>query len=53
MNAVVEKIFWDEEALAQYASIGTWRDGDGGLWEQMNHQGIDPDSIVARVRELT
>jgi transketolase len=42
-----------ERGLApKYASIGTWRDGDGGLWEQMTHQGIDPDSIVARVREL-
>jgi len=36
----------------KYASLGTWRDGSGGLWEQIAHQGIDPDAIIAKVREL-
>jgi len=36
----------------KFATLGTWRDGDGGLWEQMTHQGIDSDSILAKAREL-
>ena len=42
-----------ERGLApKFATLGTWRDGDGGLWEQMTHQGIDSDSILAKAREL-
>jgi len=42
-----------ERGLApKLAVLGTWRDGSGGLWEQMAHQGIDPDSIVAKIRAL-
>ncbi|MHC4955470.1 MAG: transketolase C-terminal domain-containing protein [Planctomycetota bacterium] len=36
----------------KYANLGAWRDGGGGLWQQMAHQGIDPNSIVKKVREL-
>ncbi len=36
----------------RYRHIGTRRVGGGGLWEQMAHQGIDPDSIVREIREL-
>jgi len=36
----------------RYAHMGSTRAGNGGLWEHMTHQGIDPDSIVAKVREL-
>ena len=36
----------------KYRHLGTTRIGDGGLWEHMAHQGIDPDSIVAAVRGL-
>jgi transketolase C-terminal domain/subunit len=42
-----------ERGLApRFATLGTWRDGDGGLWEQMTHQGIDSDSIRARAAAL-
>ncbi|MEM8885989.1 MAG: transketolase C-terminal domain-containing protein [Planctomycetota bacterium] len=42
-----------ERGLApKYRTIGTWRDGSGGLWEQMAHQGIDPNSVIAAVRGL-
>jgi len=42
-----------ERGLApKYACLGTWREGGGGLWEQMAHQGIDPDSILAKIRTL-
>ena len=42
-----------ERGLApKYRHIGTTKEGCGGLWEQMAHQGIDPDSIAAAVKEL-
>jgi transketolase C-terminal domain/subunit len=34
----------------RYARLGTHRSGAGGLWEQMTHQGLDPDQIIAKVR---
>lgn len=36
----------------KYAHIGTHLDGCGGLWEQMGHQGLDPEGIIASVRKL-
>lgn len=36
----------------RYAHLGSSRAGDGGLWEQVSHQGLHPDSIIARVRNL-
>jgi len=36
----------------RYAHIGTHRAGSGGLWEQIAHQGLDSDAIVARVKGL-
>jgi len=36
----------------RYDHLGTQRTGSGGLWEQLPHQGLDADSIVARVRDL-
>lgn len=36
----------------KYAHLGTHHEGSGGLWEQFIHQGIDPDGIMAKVKEL-
>ncbi|MBF2021315.1 MAG: transketolase [Hydrococcus sp. C42_A2020_068] len=36
----------------KYAYLGTYREGCGGLWEQFPHQGIDPASIMSKVKEL-
>ena len=36
----------------EYAHLGTWREGCGGLWEQAPHQGIDSEGILAHVRNL-
>ncbi|PZV11993.1 MAG: transketolase [Leptolyngbya sp.] len=36
----------------KYAHLGTHEEGSGGLWEQFIHQGIDPDGIIAKVKEL-
>ena len=37
----------------RYAHLGTTQEGCGGLWEQFPHQGLDPDSIISAVRQLT
>ena len=36
----------------KFAHIGTHEEGCGGLWEQFIHQGIDPDGIMGKVKEL-
>jgi transketolase len=36
----------------KYAHLGTYKEGCGGLWEQYPHQGIDPVSIINKVKEL-
>jgi len=42
-----------ERGLApRYAHIGSHREGCGGLWQQMEHQGLGPDGILAAVEKL-
>jgi transketolase len=36
----------------RYNHIGTNREGSGGLWQQMGHQGLDSAGIEKAVREL-
>ncbi|MDD9968877.1 MAG: hypothetical protein OXR73_21730 [Myxococcales bacterium] len=36
----------------RYRHLGTARAGDGGLWEHIGHQGLDPDSIKRAVEAL-
>jgi transketolase C-terminal domain/subunit len=36
----------------KYAHIGTHEEGCGGLWEQFVYQGIDPEGIMKKVKEL-
>lgn len=36
----------------KYAYLGTHHEGCGGLWEQYPHQGIDPEGIMKKVKEL-
>ncbi|MBD1876449.1 transketolase [Nodosilinea sp. FACHB-131] len=36
----------------KFAFMGTNHEGSGGLWEQFIHQSIDPDGIMAKVKEL-
>ncbi|PHJ56462.1 transketolase [Nostoc linckia z18] len=36
----------------KYAYLGTHQEGCGGLWEQFPHQGIDPVSIINKVKNL-
>ena len=36
----------------RYQHIGTHREGCGGLWQQMGHQGLDPAGIARAVQTL-
>jgi transketolase len=36
----------------KFAHLGTHKEGCGGLWEQYPHQGLDPESIMSKVKEL-
>ena len=36
----------------KFAHAGTHEEGGGGLWEQFYHQGLDPESIMQRVKKL-
>jgi transketolase len=36
----------------KFAHLGTHKEGCGGLWEQYPHQGLDPDSIMNKVKAL-
>jgi transketolase C-terminal domain/subunit len=36
----------------RYAHLGTHLLGAGGLWEHIAHQGLDSDSIIAKVKSL-
>jgi len=36
----------------KYAALGVTKGGKGGLSEHMFHQGIDPDSILAKIKSL-
>ena len=35
-----------------FSHIGTYREGSGGLWQQMGHQGLDSAGIQVAVKEL-
>ncbi len=35
-----------------YDHIGVNKVGNGGLWEHMGYQGLDPESIMAKIKEL-
>jgi transketolase len=36
----------------KFAHLGTHKEGCGGLWEQFPYQGINPEGIMKKVREL-
>jgi transketolase C-terminal domain/subunit len=36
-----------------YGHIGTHLEGSGGLWQQMGHQGLDPEGIRAAISRLS
>ncbi|TRM65112.1 thiamine diphosphate-binding protein [Schizophyllum amplum] len=36
----------------KYGYMGTTREGSGGLWEQIYHQSLDPQSIIVKIKQL-
>jgi len=36
----------------KYDHVGTHREGCGGLWQHMGHQGIDSEQLQTKIREL-
>lgn len=36
----------------RFDHIGTHKEGVGGLWQQMGHQGLDPEGITKAIRRL-
>jgi transketolase C-terminal domain/subunit len=36
----------------RYDHVGTHREGCGGLWQHMGHQGIDSEQLQAKIREM-
>ncbi len=36
----------------RYDHVGTNREGCGGLWQQMGHQGLDSEQLQSKIREL-
>ena len=36
----------------RYDHVGTSKEGLGGLWQQMGHQGLDPEGITQAIRRL-
>lgn len=42
-----------ERGLApKFGHLGIHKEGCGGLWEQFPHQGLDPESIILKVKDL-
>lgn len=37
----------------KYDHIGVHREGNGGQWQQMGHQGLDPSGIAAAIEALS
>jgi hypothetical protein len=36
----------------RYMSMGARKEGSGGLYEQVNEQGLGPDDVVAAIRKV-
>ncbi|KAJ6549473.1 transketolase [Mycena sp. CBHHK59/15] len=43
----------ERQLSPRFGYMGTTREGSGGLWEQIPHQGLDPQSIVLKIKQLT
>jgi len=42
----------ERQLTPKYGYMGTTKEGCGGLWEQIPYQGLDPQSIIKRIKEL-
>ncbi|KAJ8692301.1 hypothetical protein PTI98_009628 [Pleurotus ostreatus] len=42
----------ERQLTPKYKYMGTTKEGCGGLWEQIPHQGLDPESIRREIKKL-
>ncbi|TFK22745.1 transketolase [Coprinopsis marcescibilis] len=42
----------ERQLTPKYGYMGTTKEGCGGLWEQIPHQNLDPQSIISKVKQL-
>ncbi|KAF8071597.1 transketolase [Lyophyllum atratum] len=42
----------ERQLTPKYSYMGSTKEGCGGLWEQIPHQGLDPQSIITRIKRL-
>lgn len=42
----------ERQLTPKYSYMGTTKEGCGGLWEQIFYQGLDPQSIIRRIKQF-
>ena len=48
----VRRLLLERGFAPRYGHVGTHREGPGGLWQQMGHQGLDSEQLQAKIREM-
>ncbi|KDR78732.1 hypothetical protein GALMADRAFT_137743 [Galerina marginata CBS 339.88] len=43
----------ERQLTPKYSYMGTTKEGCGGLWEQIPYQGLDPQSIIVKIKQLS
>jgi transketolase len=43
----------ERQLTPRYGYMGTNKEGCGGMWEQIPHQGLDPQSIILKIKQLS
>jgi len=43
----------ERQLTPKYGYIGATKEGCGGLWEQIPHQNLDPQSIILKIKQLS
>jgi len=43
----------ERQLTPRYGYMGSTKEGSGGLWEQIPHQNLDPQSIIANIKKLS
>ncbi|TFK98234.1 thiamine diphosphate-binding protein [Pterulicium gracile] len=42
----------ERQLTPRYGYMGSNKEGCGGMWEQIPHQGLDPQSIILKIKQL-
>lgn len=43
----------ERQLTPKFGYMGSTKEGCGGLWEQIPHQGLDPQSIIVKIKQLS